>query len=97
MDHRQDAEAGAHSDHQNAHDKHDKHATNKPASKQTKRSLLRTVVQNEYMKKSGLKGCVISVSGGIDSAVTYALCLEAAKLPASPIKRVLGIAQPVHR
>lgn len=54
-------------------------------------------MQNEYMTRNGLKACVVSVSGGIDSAVTYALMLEAAKQPGSPIKRTLGIAQPIHR
>lgn len=52
--------------------------------------------QNDYLLKSGLRACVVSVSGGIDSAVTYALMLEAAKLPGSPLKRTLGIAQPIH-
>lgn len=49
------------------------------------------------MTKCGLKACLVSVSGGVDSAVTYALMCEAAKLPGSPIKKVLGIAQPIHR
>jgi NH3-dependent NAD+ synthetase len=31
---------------------------------------------NDYMRKSGLSGCVLSVSGGIDSAVTYGLMME---------------------
>jgi NAD+ synthase (glutamine-hydrolysing) len=39
---------------------------------------------------------VVSVSGGIDSAVTYGLMLEASKKPGSPIKKTLGIAQPIH-
>jgi NAD+ synthase (glutamine-hydrolysing) len=38
----------------------------------------------------------VSVSGGIDSAVTYALMLEAAKKSDSPIKKTVGIAQPIH-
>merc|ERR1712038_932054 len=51
---------------------------------------------NDYMKKAGLKACVVNVSGGIDSAVTLALCLKAAEQKDSPIKKVQGIAQPIH-
>ena len=51
---------------------------------------------NEYMKKNNLSGCVISVSGGIDSAVTYKLCKLASKQKNSPIKKVIGIAQPIN-
>lgn len=50
---------------------------------------------NEYMSKAGLKACLVSVSGGIDSAVTLALMAHAQKKENSPIKRVLGIAQPI--
>ena len=39
---------------------------------------------------------MVSVSGGIDSAVTYALMLEASKAPNSPIRKAYGIAQPIH-
>jgi NAD+ synthase (glutamine-hydrolysing) len=38
----------------------------------------------------------VSVSGGIDSAVTYALMIEASKKANSPIKKTVGIAQPIH-
>ena len=51
---------------------------------------------NDYMKLSNLKTCVVSVSGGIDSAVTYYLSLQAAAQPDSPIERVIGLAQPIH-
>jgi NAD+ synthase (glutamine-hydrolysing) len=51
---------------------------------------------NEYMKKCGLENCVVSVSGGVDSAVTLALLKHAQKMEVSPIKRVVGIAQPIH-
>ncbi|EAY15782.1 NAD+ synthetase family protein [Trichomonas vaginalis G3] len=51
---------------------------------------------NQYMRKSGLKATVVNVSGGIDSAVTILLCQKAATLPDSPIKKVLGIIQPIH-
>lgn len=51
---------------------------------------------NEYMRKCGLENCVVSVSGGVDSAVTLALLKHAEKMKGSPIKRVVGIAQPIH-
>ena len=51
---------------------------------------------NEYMSKCGLKGCVVNCSGGIDSAVTLLLAQKAAQLEGSPIKRVIGILQPIH-
>ena len=51
---------------------------------------------NEYMKKCGLKGCVVNVSGGIDSSVTAALIHHASKMPGSPITKLAGIAQPIH-
>lgn len=38
----------------------------------------------------------VSVSGGIDSAVTLGLMKHAMQLPDSPIQRVLGISQPIH-
>jgi len=38
---------------------------------------------------------VVSVSGGVDSAVIYALCHAAMKKKDSPIKKVLGVAQPI--
>ncbi len=51
---------------------------------------------NEYMAKCGLKACVCSVSGGVDSAVTIALCAKAAQQAGSPIKSVVGVCQPIH-
>jgi len=56
----------------------------------------KTDLFNEYMSKNHLSGCVVSVSGGVDSALTLALMLHASKKPNSPIKKVLGIAQPIH-
>jgi NAD+ synthase (glutamine-hydrolysing) len=55
----------------------------------------KTDMLNDYMKKFGLKACLVNVSGGVDSAVTLALMLHASKKPNSPIKKVLGIAQPI--
>lgn len=51
---------------------------------------------NEYMAKCGLSCCVTSVSGGIDSAVVLELCSVAKNLPGSPIKRSIGLCQPIH-
>eukprot|EP00693_Jakoba_libera_P002535 EC692451.1.p2 GENE.EC692451.1~~EC692451.1.p2 ORF type:complete len:197 (+),score=65.60 EC692451.1:136-726(+) len=56
----------------------------------------KTNMFNEYMKKCGLKACVVSVSGGIDSAVTLALMMAASKKEGSTIERVVGVAQPIH-
>ncbi|ORC88312.1 putative NAD synthase [Trypanosoma theileri] len=50
---------------------------------------------NEYMLKSGLKVCVTSVSGGIDSAVVVALCSHAQRMPNSPIVKNIGLCQPI--
>ena len=40
--------------------------------------------------------CSVSVSGGIDSAVTLGLMKHAMEMKDSPIKRILGISQPIH-
>lgn len=51
---------------------------------------------NDYMTKFGLKACVTSVSGGIDSAVILALCARAKTLEGSPILHNVGVCQPIH-
>lgn len=51
---------------------------------------------NAYMKRSGLKGCVVNMSGGIDSAVTGLLAKRASMMEGSPIERVIAILQPIH-
>jgi NAD+ synthase (glutamine-hydrolysing) len=51
---------------------------------------------NEYLKKNGLKAAVVSISGGVDSAVTLALLAEAKKQKGSPLERIMGICQPIH-
>ena len=38
----------------------------------------------------------VSVSGGVDSAVTLGLMKYAMDMKDSPIKRILGISQPIH-
>ena len=49
------------------------------------------------MKACGLTAAVINLSGGVDSAVSFALMKHAASLPESPVKRVVPIAQPISR
>jgi len=51
---------------------------------------------NDYMRNCGLKACVVSVSGGVDSAVVLGLCSRASRQENSPIQKVLGVAQPIH-
>eukprot|EP00796_Vickermania_ingenoplastis_P013269 gene13269-9112_t len=51
---------------------------------------------NDYMRRCGLSGCVTSVSGGVDSAVVLALCARAMSMPNSPIKKNVGVCQPIH-
>lgn len=51
---------------------------------------------NEYMKANGLSGCVVAVSGGIDSAVTYYLAKHAMQKNNSPIKRIIGLTLPIN-
>jgi len=51
---------------------------------------------NNYMKTCGLKAACVSVSGGVDSAVTLALMAHAKSLPDSPLQRILAISQPIH-
>lgn len=57
---------------------------------QAKVSLL-----NTYMAGTGLRACVVGVSGGVDSAVTLALACEAARAPGSPIQRVVAALLPM--
>lgn len=51
---------------------------------------------NDYMRKCGLKGCIVNLSGGVDSAVTLGLMQRAASQKDSPITKVLAISQPIH-
>lgn len=51
---------------------------------------------NDYMRKCGLKACVTSVSGGIDSAVVLAMCARAMQTPNSSIQKNIGLCQPIH-
>jgi len=38
----------------------------------------------------------VSISGGVDSAVTLGLMKRAMDMPGSPLKRILAVAQPIH-
>jgi len=51
---------------------------------------------NDYMTKCNLKGCVINLSGGVDSAVTLGLMCRAKAQKDSPIEKVVAVAQPIH-
>ena len=51
---------------------------------------------NEYLKKHGLSAAVVSVSGGIDSAVVYALLKYTQALPDSNLRKVVPLSQPIH-
>lgn len=51
---------------------------------------------NEYMTSNGLSGCVINLSGGIDSAVTLGLVKYASKMSNSNIKKIVALSQPIE-
>jgi NAD+ synthetase len=57
---------------------------------QAKVSLL-----NSYARESGLRACVVGVSGGVDSAVTLALASRAAREPGSPLRRIVAALMPM--
>ncbi len=51
---------------------------------------------NDYLRASGLKAAVVGVSGGVDSAVVLGLLRHAARLPGSPLQRVLAAILPLR-
>jgi len=51
---------------------------------------------NEYLGQHGLSGAVVSVSGGIDSAVTLALLKTTMNIPNSNLKQITVLNQPIH-
>lgn len=53
-------------------------------------------VFNEYLGKHNLSGAVLSVSGGVDSALTLALLKKVTELPNSNLKKIWAISQPIH-
>jgi NAD+ synthase (glutamine-hydrolysing) len=48
------------------------------------------------MQKYKLSAALVSLSGGVDSAVTLGLMKRSMDMKNSPLKRILGIAQPIH-
>ncbi|MCA9657281.1 MAG: NAD(+) synthase, partial [Myxococcales bacterium] len=50
---------------------------------------------NAYLAASRVGGCVVGVSGGVDSAVTLGLLRRAADAPGSPIRRLIAVLAPV--
>lgn len=57
----------------------------------------KTSLLNSYMKKFGLKSCVVAVSGGIDSALVLALVQEAQLKAFSPIEKIVAVSLPVMK
>lgn len=51
---------------------------------------------NDFFRNNNLDSVVIGLSGGIDSAVTLALFIEASKQENSPIKKILGLSMPIY-
>lgn len=51
---------------------------------------------NLFFRTNGLDAAVLGLSGGVDSAVVYALLLEARKQMNSPLKNVLPLIVPIH-
>ena len=50
----------------------------------------------QYLRSNNIKGCVLSVSGGIDSAVTLGLLHRTHQLPNSPLEKIIPLSQPIH-
>ena len=57
----------------------------------------KTNLLNKYMKKYGLKACVVAISGGIDSAIVLGLIKKASEAKDSPIERILPMLLPVMK
>lgn len=53
-------------------------------------------VLNDYLNEHQLSAAVLSVSGGVDSAVTLGLLKRAMSVDNSPLKKIWAIAQPIH-
>lgn len=51
---------------------------------------------NEYLGNHRLSGAVVSVSGGIDSAVILALLKYTLQLPDSNLNKIMALSQPIH-
>ncbi len=55
----------------------------------------KVAILNSYLRRSGVSGCVVGVSGGVDSALTLALLRRAADQPGSPIRRLVAVLAPI--
>lgn len=51
---------------------------------------------NNYLEEHSLSGAVLSVSGGVDSALTLALLKKTKELSNSNLKKIWAISQPIH-
>lgn len=56
----------------------------------------KSILLNKYFSQSGIKSCIVGVSGGVDSAVTLALLVHASHLPGSPIEHIAPVLLPIH-
>lgn len=54
------------------------------------------ILFDKYLENHGLSAAVVSVSGGVDSAVTLALLKHTAELPNSHLKKIIALSQPIH-
>ena len=51
---------------------------------------------NKYLKNNNLTGAILSISGGVDSAVTLALLKKTMELDNSNLQKIWAINQPIH-
>ncbi|MCA9720188.1 MAG: NAD(+) synthase, partial [Myxococcales bacterium] len=51
---------------------------------------------NDYCRASGLRACVVGVSGGVDSAVVLGLLRHASRQPGSPLRRLVAALLPLR-
>jgi NAD+ synthetase len=51
---------------------------------------------NKYMNQYKIDTCIVAISGGVDSAVTYAIVNQAMQEEGSPIKKIVPIFLPVY-
>lgn len=56
----------------------------------------KSTLLNTYFEQSKINGCVVGVSGGVDSALTLGIVAHAAKQPGSPIKKILAVLLPMY-
>jgi len=56
---------------------------------------VKSALLGAYLRRSGVRACVVAVSGGVDSAVTLGLVCQAARAPGSPIEQVVAALMPL--